>query len=143
LFEIGCKVELEDCKISSYDIISEEIFSCPNQDLNELKAEQITETRPKMVRDQTQPDHLPCCSCHEVFEAVADLTEHVLFHHGKNVFYSQVCKKLFYDSETHFAISVATHNQSSTERNTSPCNGTDAAAAEVEDESIYFEFLTY
>jgi len=51
--------------------------------------------------------------------------------------------KNFYDSKTQFAIHVATHNQSSTERNISPCNGTDAAAAaEVHDESIYFDFLT-
>ena len=144
MLEIGCKVELEDCKISSYDSVCEEILSCPNQDWIELKAEQIVETRPKMERDQTQLDQLPCSSCHVVFEAVADLTEHVLFHHGKNVFYCQVCKKHFYDSETQFAIHVATHNQSSTERNISPCNETDAAgaAAKAYDESIYIEFLT-
>ena len=143
MLEIGCKVELEDCKISSYDDVSEEILSCPNQDQIELKAEQIVETRPKVERDQTQPDQLPCSSCHVVFEAVADLTEHVLFHHGKNVFYCQVCKKLFYDSKTQFAFHIATHNQSSTERNISPCNETDAAAAaEVDDKSINFEFLT-
>jgi len=142
MLEIGCKVELEDCKIPSYDDVSGEILSFPNQDQIKLKAEQIVETRPKGERDQTQPDQLPCSSCHIVFEAVADLTEHFLFHHGRNVFYCQVCKKLFYDSKTQFAVHVATHNQSSTERNISPCIETDAAAAEVYNESIYFEFLT-
>ena len=142
MLEIGCKVELEDCKISSYDSVSEEVLSCPNQDQIELKAEQIIETRPKVEKDQTQPDQLTCCSCHVVFEAVADLTEHVLFHHGKNVFYCQVCKKLFYDSKTQFAIHIATHNHSGAEGNTSPFRETDAAVSEVEDESIYFEFLT-
>lgn len=141
MLEIGCKVKLEDCKISSHDV-SEEILSCPNQDQIELKTEQIVQTRPEVERDQTHPDQLPSSSCHVVFEVVADLTEHVLFQHGKNVFYCQVCKKLFYDSETQFAIHVATHNQSSTERNISLCNETDAAAAEVDDKSINFEFLT-
>jgi hypothetical protein len=74
MLEIGCKDELEDCKISSYDDVSEENLSCPNQNQIELKAEQIVETRPKVERDQTQPDQLPCSSCHIVFEAVADLT---------------------------------------------------------------------
>jgi len=148
MLEIGCKVELEDSKISSCDNVSEEILSCPNQDQIELKEGQIVETRPKLERDQIQPE-LPCSSCHVVFESVADITEHVLFHHGKNVFYCQVCKNFFYDSKTQFAIHVATHNQSSTERNISPCSKTDdndaaaaAAAAEVDGESIYFEFLT-
>jgi KRAB domain-containing zinc finger protein len=136
--EVGCKVELEDCKISSL----EEVLPCPNEDQIELKVEKIIETGPKVERVQTQLDQLTCCSCNVVFEAVADLTEHVLVHHGKNVFYCQVCRKLFYDSKTQFTIHIATHKQSSTQRNTSPFHETAAAVAELEDELISFEFLT-
>lgn len=140
--EIDCKVELEDCKLLSYDTVSEEISSFPNQDETELKAEIIIETGPKIERGQMQPDELTCCSCNVVFESAADLIEHVLVHHGKNVFYCEVCKKLFYDSKTQFAIHVATHNQTSTEGNMLLFDETDAAPAEVEDELISFEFLT-